>query len=132
MRTALWFSALGLPNNGLSLPYTTQSPTLKKTVNYKDEGDLLDEIDRILSEEVTQKFGVGQSLYYQIPFFCEPTVIIPDWCWQMIEDYHLVKSYNIPLAKDLNSSSVWVTDSFLIIEDELNNIKKHKGNLNGS
>ena len=50
----------------------------------------------------------------------------------MIEDYHLAKNYNIPLSKDLGSADTWITDSFLIIEDELNNIKTHKASLNGS
>ena len=101
-------------------------------VEYKNKGDLFDEIDRILSEETTQKFGVGQSLYYQLPFFCEPSIVIPDWCWNMIEDYYLIKNYNIPLSRDLASADVWIIDSFLIIENELNNIKKHKANSDGS
>ena len=132
MRTALWFSALGLPSTGLLLPYTAQSPTLKKAIEYKNKGDIFDEIDRILSEEPTKKFGVAQSLFYQMPFFCEPIDIIPRWCWNMIEDYYLVKNYNVPLAKELNSIDVWTADSFLIIENELGNIKKHREKLNGS
>ena len=132
MRTALWFSALGLPSTGLLLPYTAQSPTLKKAVEYKNEGDIFDEIDRILSEEPTKKFGVAQSLFYQMSFFCEPFNIILQWCWDMIEDYYLVKNYSVPLASDLNSIDVWTADSFLIIENELNNIKTHKEKLNGT
>ena len=128
MRTALWFSVLGLPSTGLLLPYTAQSPTLKKAVEYKNKGDLLNEIDRILSEKTTQKFGVGQSLYYQMPFFCDPLNIIPKWCWDMIEDYHLIKNYNIPMASSLENVNAWVSDNFLIIESELSNIKSHKVN----
>ena len=128
MRTALWFSVLGLPSTGLLLPYTAQSPTLKKAVEYKNKGDVLNEIDRILSEKTTQKFGVGQSLYYQMPFFCDPLNIIPKWCWDMIEDYHLIKNYNIPMASSLENVNAWVSDNFLIIESELSNIKSHKVN----
>tara|TARA_R110002020_G_scaffold432798_1_gene642857 strand:+ start:3016 stop:3384 length:369 start_codon:yes stop_codon:yes gene_type:complete len=119
-----------LPNTGLLLPYTAQSPTLKRAVEYKGKGDIFDEIDRILSEDATQRFGVGQSLYYQLPFFCEPLNIIPRWCWDMIEDYHLATSYNIPLSPDLESINAWTADCFLIIEGELNNIRIHKGELN--
>ena len=128
MRTALWCSVLGLPSTGLLLPYTAQSPTLKKAVEYKNKGDVLNEIDRILSEKTTQKFGVGQSLYYQMPFFCDPLNIIPKWCWDMIEDYHLIKNYNSPMASSLENVNACVSDNFLIIESELSNIKSHKVN----
>jgi len=121
-----------LPNTGLLLPYTAQSPTLKRAVEYKKKGDIFDEIDRILSEKATQKFGVGQSLYYQIPFFCEPLDIIPKWCWDMIEDFYLVRNYNVPLASKLDEIDAWTSDNFLIIENELNSIKKHREKLNGS
>ena len=67
-----------------------------------------------------------------MPFFCEPVNIIPQWCWDMIEHYYLVKKYSVPLASDLNSIDVWTADSFLIIENELNNIKTHKEKLNGT
>ena len=131
MRTAIWFSVLGLPNTGLVLPYTTQSPTLKKVTEYKTVEDIYEEIDRILNEEPTKKFGVGQSLFYQMPFFAEPSDIIPDWCWHMIEDYFIIKKYNVPMAKDLKSVDAWTSDCFILIDEELENIKKHKAKLNG-
>ena len=131
MRTALWFSSFGIPRTGLLLPYTAQSPTLFKRIEYKTIGDIDDEIQRILSEKNIHKFGVGKSLYFQLPFFCNPSDIIPDWCYQMIEDYHLVKTYNIPLATDLDNLSVWRSDCFLAIESELNHIKEYKLKENG-
>lgn len=67
-----------------------------------------------------------------MPFFCEPLNIIPQWCWDMIEDFYLVKNYNVPLASELNSVDVFTTDCFLIIENELSNIKTHREKLNGS
>lgn len=132
MRTALWFSLLGIPKTGLILPYTTQSPTLKKPIRYKTFEDINDEIDRILSEKTTRKFGVAQSLFYQLPFFSEPFDLIPSWCWNMIEDYFLIKNYHVPLAKDLDSVNVWYSDSFIMIEQEIENIKNHKAKLNGN
>ena len=131
MRTALWFSSFGIPRTGLLLPYTAQSPTLFKKIEYKTIEDIDDEIQRILSEKNIHKFGVGKSLYFQLPFFCNPSDVIPDWCYQMIEDYHLVKTYNIPLATDLDNLSAWRSDCFLTIESELNHIKEYKSKENG-
>ena len=53
-----------------------------------------------------------------MPFFCEPSVIIPDWCWAMIEDYYLINNYNIPLSRDLDSADALIIDSFLTIENK--------------
>jgi len=131
LRTALWFSSFGIPRTGLLLPYTAQSPTLFKKTEYKTIEDIDDEIQRILSEKNIHKFGVGKSLYFQLPFFCNPSDVIPEWCYQMIEDYHLVTTYNIPLATDLDNLNVWRSDCFLAIENELNHIKEYKLKENG-
>lgn len=50
----------------------------------------------------------------------------------MIEDFYLVKNYNVPLASELDNIDAWTSDNFLIIENELNSIKKHREKLNGS
>jgi len=125
LRTAVWFSLLGLPNTGLLLPYTAQSPTLFKRIEYKTKSDVYDEIERILSESPI-KYSVGQSLYYQMPFFCDPSQYIPQWCYDMIEDYHLIKNYNIPIANTVDDVSAFRSDCLTIIESEVNNVKNHK------
>jgi len=50
----------------------------------------------------------------------------------MIEDFYLVRNYNVPLASKLDEIDAWTSDNFLIIENELNSIKKHREKLNGS
>ena len=66
-----------------------------------------------------------------MPFFCEPGEYISDWCWEMIEDYNIVKNYKVPLANDLDSVNMWQLDCFKIIEVEINNINIHKAKENG-
>ena len=112
-----------------SLPYTSQSPTLYKSVKYETIDDLLEEIDRILVEPQTIKFGVGQSLFYQIPLFADPNLLIPEWCWDMLEDYNLVKKFNVSLGT-LDELPAWRTDCFALIENEIMNCTKHE-NKNG-
>jgi len=131
LRTALWFSVFGTPNNDLFLPYVAQSPTLFKKIEYKTSEDVDDEIQRILSEKNIHKFGIGKSLFFQMPFFCNPSEYISDWCWAMIEDYHLVKEYNIPLASNLDDLNVFQSDCFLALESELQSIKEYKLKENG-
>lgn len=105
-----------------TLPYTTQSPTLYREVEYNEE-EIRNEIHRILDE--TDE--VGQSLYHLLPLFCNPTWVIPEWCWQMIEDYHYCTNYNLPIARDLDSASAWVLDCFGVIGLELNKMKEKDG-----
>ena len=50
----------------------------------------------------------------------------------MIEDYHIVKNYNVPLSVNLDSVNMWQLDCFNIIEREINNINTHKAKENGS
>ena len=85
----------------------------------------------MLIEKGTKKYGIGQSLFLQMPFFCNPILFIPDWCWEMINDYQTVKEYNIPLAKDLESVNIWQLDCFNIIKNEINNISIYQRSKDG-
>ena len=132
MRCAVWFSYYGLPDVPLSLPYQSRSPALLKVINYETEKDILEDVERLLDEGVSNKFGIGQSLYYQLPLFCNPVILISDWCWDMITDYFTVTKFNIPLARDLDSLNPWQSDCFSIIENELNNITIHERDKHGN
>jgi len=130
LRLACWCSFFGTPDVILkSLPYTAQSPTLYETKEYETKNDLIDEVGRILSEPRTTKFGIGQSLYYQIPLFADPNQLIPSWIWEMLEDYHITKRFNVPI--DLETISAWKIDCFLEIEDEIDKCQIHKVEKDG-
>jgi len=111
-----------MPKTGLLLPYTAQSPTLFKKIDFKTEKDVDDEIQRILSEPKIEDFGVGQSLYLQLPFFCNPSEQISDWCWDMIEDYKITTQYNVPIGVDVGEVNSWILDCFNVIEEETNKV----------
>ncbi len=127
MRCAVWFSQLGFTNNdNFVFPYTARSPVSNKKKLFKNEKDVLEEIEKVISQEGTRKFGVGQTLYYEMPFFTTPSLVINNWCWEMIQDYKLVTKYNIPLGASLESLSVFKVDCFSIIEHEIENINNHR------
>ena len=132
MRIAVWYSEYGLPDSRFVLPYRSQSPSLFKKIEFNTKKDIYNEIERLLNEKGTIKYGVGQSLFLQMPFFCNPSEFIPEWCWDMINDFRMCKDFNIPLAKDLDSLNVWVMDSFNIIKQEINNITIYQKKTNGN
>ena len=131
MRCAVWFSNYGLPDVSFNLPYEARSPVFSKRVKYSTNKDVLNEIYSILDECKNTKYKVGQSLFFQMPFFCDPSQFISDWCWDMISDYHMVKKFHIPLARDLQSANPWELDCFAIIEDEINQISFYEREKNG-
>ena len=132
MRTAVWFSNYGVPENRFELPYDAQSPTLFKRVRFENKQDIIDEVYRIINESTEKGFDVGQSMFYQLPFFCNPSIVIRDWCWHMITDYFSVTKFNVPISKDLDSMDAWMMDCFTVIENEIQKISNHERKKNGS
>ncbi len=131
MRLATWISFFQIQSYKREFPYIAQSPTLVERIEYKGEDDLLEEVDRILAEPGTKKFGIGQSLYYQLPLFCDPDSLVPDWCWDMLADYNACKKFHIPLSNSLDNCSCWLLDCFNIIESEINKCSQHKKEKDG-
>tara|TARA_Y100000310_G_scaffold284507_1_gene307324 strand:- start:974 stop:1381 length:408 start_codon:yes stop_codon:yes gene_type:complete len=121
----VWLNG-GVESPFSSLPYSAQSPVTGKRVTFKTEENLWDEYNAICEEAVSKGFDVGQSLYYQIPFFANPQFFIKGWMYEMIDDYNLCKSFNIPPAKDLDSASAWRMDCFTVIENEITKCQKHQ------
>jgi len=100
-------------------------------MKYKTEKDIYEEIERIIDESSEKNFEIGKSLFFQLPFFCNPASIISSWCYDIIEEYHLVKNYNVPIAENLELVNAWKMDCFNIIEKELKEIEKYKVEQNG-
>ena len=79
-----------------------------------------------------KNFKIGQSLYIQIPLFCNPSSIIPDWCWDMIEDYYTTTEYNIPLSNTLDDVNSWMIDCFNVIKEEMIHINTYRNKKDGN
>ena len=132
MRCAVWYSNYGFPKTNFQLPYKAKSPTLYKKVYFETKKDIIDEIYRIVNEAKNKGFDIGESLFYQIPFFCDPNFLISNWCIDMITDYFTVKKYNVPLANCLHDVDPYIIDCFSIIDSELKNIANHEKKKNRS
>lgn len=126
MRCAVWFTQLGFPDNNFSYPYTARSPVTNKKIVFENDKQVEGEIQRVLNQKSIIKFGIGQTLYYEMPFFCNPKDHIKRWVWDMLEDYKLCTTYNIPIGNDFDSTSALRIDYFGIIEQEINKVTKHK------
>jgi hypothetical protein len=101
-----------------------QSPITGKRKEFKTKQDILDEIIKLIKQSETEKYGLGQTLYYNLPFFSNPNALLRDWQIEMINDYYLCKNFNVPLGMDLDELSAFRTDCFILIENEFNKIEK--------
>tara|TARA_R110000744_G_scaffold131677_2_gene239798 strand:- start:116 stop:370 length:255 start_codon:yes stop_codon:yes gene_type:complete len=79
----------------------------------------------------TKKYGAGQTLFLNLPFFCNPYFVIKEWHIEIINDYNISKKFNVPLGSDLDSLNAFKTDCFILIENEINKIKKYKSQKDG-
>ena len=123
MSFAIWCYVLGNNTGFKNLPYIAQSPITGKKKEFKTEKDIYNEIKLIIDQPSTNKYGVGQTLYYNLPFFCDYNFLVKSWHIEMINDYYLVKDFNVPIGNNLDSLNAWKTDCFILIKNELNKAK---------
>ena len=128
---AVWGSALGYPDTPqfpiilpLGTTYTAQSPSLFTEIEY-DEKERWDEVERLAKEANGTKFSIGQQLYYQVHFFANPRFLFDPEYEQLIEEYYMMESFNIPLAKSLDEAPARKLRDFTIIKAEIMALQKH-------
>jgi hypothetical protein len=97
------------------------SPTIGKRIWFKGEKSIYEEIDRILDENIEKgkAFSTGQSLYYQIPFFCNAKLFAKNKYANILEEYQLIQDYHIPIARSIDEAPVLKLGMFNIIRQEL-------------
>ena len=131
MSYAVWGAALGYtetPQFPIILPsgtfYTAQSPSLFRAIEYDDE-ERWNEVERLAQESDGTKFSVGQQLYYQIHFFANPRFLWDREYDQLIEEYYMMESMNIPIARSLDEAPAQKLRDFSLIKQEALALQKH-------
>jgi hypothetical protein len=127
----VWCAYLGTPVDVYpSFPYTvTQSPFSYKEREFRSIDDVWDEIHKLCTQFKDRT--VGQELYHLIPLFANPSVILEDWHFEMIQEYHYMTKFNIPLARSLDEAPASRLVYFDAIENEINAIMNFKAQKNG-
>ena len=107
-----------------------QSPISKKRKEFTSVDDIWNEIKEIADTD--HDYTIGQQLYYLLPLFANPFYIIKDEHYQLINEYHYVTDYNIPLGKSLDETNAHRLSMFNIIKNEMALALKHKQQKNGN
>ena len=90
--------------------------------------DIWEEIGTV---EDSDKYSIGQQLYYLLPLFANPNYVISDAHFNTINEYFYVTDYNIPLGKTLDDTDAHKLSQFNIIKNEMAIATQHKADKNG-
>tara|TARA_R100001082_G_scaffold4772_2_gene3426 strand:+ start:4928 stop:5269 length:342 start_codon:yes stop_codon:yes gene_type:complete len=105
------------------LPYVAQSPITKQKKEFITVEDIWKEIELISTKD---DYSIGQQLFYLLPLFANPVYIINDEYFSLINEYHYVTDYNIPLGKTLDDTDAEKLTMFNIIKNEMGLALKNK------
>ena len=127
----VWFSQMGFPHNNLQFPYKRQSPITKRNREYNDLREVEEEVTLLSETFKDSKFTLGRNLYFILPLFCNPKLLVEEEYVELMKEYHYMKNYNIPMARSLDEADSYKLDCFDIIQRELNAITQYIGEKNG-
>jgi|TARA_R100001244_G_scaffold46574_2_gene41648 hypothetical protein len=94
------------------------------------EDEIWAECDRIIAEDKHNKFTLGQNLYYNLNFFCNPKFFIDRDIEGYIEDYFVSTKFNIPLSQTLYEADAKTIDIFRLISEEISACEKRSKEMN--
>ena len=114
----------------LKLPYSILSPVTHTERDFDSVDDIFDEI-KLISEQADGKRTLGQELFYLVPLFANPQYVIHDDHFALINEYHFIQDYNIPLGESLNKTDAHKLEYFTIIKNELGAALRHKQEKDG-
>tara|TARA_R100000315_G_C5224704_1_gene136005 strand:- start:298 stop:678 length:381 start_codon:yes stop_codon:yes gene_type:complete len=121
----VWFSNLGFPHSELSFPYNRYGPGSQKNITFNNLEDIWNEIDIMVEAWTDNKFSLGRNLYFNLPQFCDPKLIVTENDYLIFKEYIYQKEYNLSIADNLDSADARTLDLFDLIHNEVNEIKKY-------
>ena len=129
MSFAVWCWVFDIqPHDQYTLPYSAQSPISKKVKDFNTINDIWEEVHEIAKSD--HKYSIGQQLYYLLPLFANPHYIIDDKYYTLINEYHYITDYHIPLGTTLDDTDALKLSMFSIIKNEMAIALKHKAEKN--
>jgi hypothetical protein len=76
-------------------------------------------VERLAQEVEGTKFSVGQQLYYQVHYFANPRFLWKQEYDRLIEEFTLLETFHIPLAKSLDEAPAQKLRDFSLIKREV-------------
>jgi len=106
-------------------PYIGESPVSRRVKEFNHVDDIYEEIAEI-SNASDGKRTIGQELWYLIPLFSNPKYLLDDEFFNLINEYHYIIDYHIPLGRTLDETDAHKLEYFTIIKNEMGVALRHR------
>ena len=106
-------------------PYIGETPVSRKVKEFNQVDDIYEEVLEI-SNASDGKRTIGQELWYLIPLFANPQYLLNDESFNLINEYHYIIDYHIPLGRTLDETDAHKLEYFTIIKNEMGVALKHR------
>jgi len=87
--------------------------------------DIWDEIEQIAIVNARTSRTIGQDLFHLVPLFTDPKYILEGWHITLLNEFNMVKNFNISLGV-LDEISSDLLNCFTVIHNEYNAIEKYE------
>ena len=113
------------PHDQFLFPYIGETPITRQRKEFNSVDDIYEEVQEV-SNASDETRTMGQEMWYLVPIFANPKYLLNDELFNLINEYHYITDYNIPLGKTLDETDAHKLEYFTIIKNEMGVALKHK------
>ena len=106
-------------------PYFSETPISRQKKEFNSVDDIYDGIAEIVEKHDGTR-TLGQEMWYLLPLFANPKYLLNPENLNLINEYHYVQNYNIPLGKSLDETDAFKLEYFTIIRNEMGAALNHR------
>ena len=113
------------PHDQFIFPYVCETPITRQKKEFNAVDDIYDEVVHI-SDANDGTRTMGQEMWYLVNMFANPRYLLEERYFNLINEYHYIQDYHIPLGRTLDETDAHKLEYFTIIKNELGVALKHK------
>jgi hypothetical protein len=113
------------PHDQFIFPYICETPITRQKKEFNAVDDIYDEVVHI-SDANDGTRTMGQEMWYLVNMFANPRYLLEERYFNLINEYHYIQDYHIPLGRTLDETDAHKLEYFTIIKNELGVALKHK------
>ena len=91
---------------------------MNKNIEFTSITDIYDELERCYDGCKKNGWNIGEALYQNISFYCNPGLLINNDCQMIIKKYNDSRSSGTPPYPSVNKTPASFIDAYQIIEEE--------------
>ena len=116
-------------DNGFKYPYKATSPVDGKRKFFNSIEDVYKELESCYDEIMEKNINaIGETLYTEHFFFCNTNELLNEEYQLIIKKYNYCKTFKTPPFSSLQQTPARMVDDFIIIENEINQLKQKDKN----